>query len=221
MVWRVAEALLKLRAEVNEKWPQRSKSSDGTIGDENHASRSSDHNPWVKDSSTGKVTGIVTGMDITHDPAHGLDSQALADALIASRDARIKYIISNKKIASGTGQNKPVWKWRPYTGKNPHNHHVHISVKPGKSFYDSTATWALGDVVSPVIGHITDTERPVLKRGSNGPDVKELQNILGLVQDGSFGPVTETAVKAAQKAAGIVADGIVGPHTWDVLKQRS
>lgn len=221
MVWRVAEALLKLRAEVNERWPQRSRSSDGTIGDEEHASRSSDHNPWVKDSTTGKVTGIVTGMDITHDPAHGLDSQALADALLASRDARIKYIISNKKIASGTGQNKPAWKWRPYTGKNPHDHHVHISVKPGKSFYDSTATWAFGEVASPPVGHITDTERPVLRRGSVGPDVKELQNILGLAQDGSFGPVTEAAVKAAQKSAGIVADGIVGPHTWDILKQRS
>ena len=37
-----------------------------------------------------------------------------------------------------------------------------------------------------------------LKRGSKGPDVKALQNKLGLKQDGIFGPATEKAVERFQ-----------------------
>ncbi|HKV33547.1 MAG TPA: hypothetical protein VJP89_04485, partial [Pyrinomonadaceae bacterium] len=61
MAWRVAKSLLRLREQINELAPNRSKASDGTIGDAAHASRKSDHNPWVKDGSIG----VVTAMDIT------------------------------------------------------------------------------------------------------------------------------------------------------------
>ena len=138
MAWRVAKSLEKLRSQINEAWPERSKSSDGTIGDAAHASRSSDHNPWVKD----RGTGVVTGMDITNDK-DGPVSHDLALALVASRDKRIKYIISNGQICSGSEQDRPAWKWRKYTGSNPHRKHVHISVKPTKAHYDSTAPWRI------------------------------------------------------------------------------
>ena len=138
--WRVAEALLQLRKQVNVLAPARSKASDGTIGDPAHQSRASDHNAWVTDGAKG----VVTAMDITHDPAHGCDSEKLAEALRAARDPRIKYIISNRKIAaSEPKQGKPAWAWRPYGGSNPHDHHVHISVQPDKAKYDSTAKWAI------------------------------------------------------------------------------
>lgn len=144
MTWRVAESLLKLRAQINTKFPNRAKGWDGTIGDEAHASRSSDHNPWVTEGKTG----IVTAMDVTNDPKNGISSEALAEQLRASRDPRIKYIISNKKICSS--EVSP-WVWRKYTGANPHDHHVHISVKSDKAHYDNTAPWeipALGKVPS-------------------------------------------------------------------------
>lgn len=61
-------------------------------------------------------------------------------------------------------------------------------------------------------------ERPVLKRGSKGAAVKELQTLLGgLVADGAFGPATEEAVKRYQGAQKLIADGIVGPITWEAL----
>lgn len=140
MGWRLAKSLEVLRSQVNDAYPKRSKASDGTIGDAAHASRSSDHNPWVKDGNTG----IVTGMDLTHDPSNGLNSEALAEALRASKDGRIKYVISNGKIFSGTGQKQTAWKWRKYTGSNKHNKHVHISVKSDKRSYDLTLPWDLG-----------------------------------------------------------------------------
>ena len=57
----------------------------------------------------------------------------------------------------------------------------------------------------------------VLKKGSKGEQVKQLQEFLGLKADGIFGPGTERAVKDFQKANGIRFDGIVGPQTWDLM----
>ena len=53
----------------------------------------------------------------------------------------------------------------------------------------------------------------VLKLGSKGEEVKELQEFLGLNADGDFGPKTDTAVKEWQKKNGLTPDGIVGPKT--------
>ena len=136
MAWRVAKSLIRLREQINEMAPDRSKASDGTIGDAAHASRSSDHNPWVKDGNIG----VVTAMDITNDIAHGCDAQALVDALVTSRDPRIKYIIWNRKIVNSRIQ---PWVWRNYTGVNPHTKHFHLSVLPEKASYDATETWQL------------------------------------------------------------------------------
>jgi peptidoglycan hydrolase-like protein with peptidoglycan-binding domain len=53
----------------------------------------------------------------------------------------------------------------------------------------------------------------VLKVGSKGPQVKKLQEALGVAADGSFGPGTEAALKTWQAANGLEADGIAGPAT--------
>ena len=138
--WRVAKALLALREQVNAMAPNRRKKSDGTIGDAAHASRASDHNPWVRDAGVG----VVTGMDITHDPAGGCDAGALANALLASRDPRIKYVIFNRRIASHLRKGAAApFEWRPYGGSNPHTHHVHISVREMKTAYDATDLWTI------------------------------------------------------------------------------
>ena len=53
-----------------------------------------------------------------------------------------------------------------------------------------------------------------LKIGSKGPEVKKLQEKLGIANpDGDFGPNTETKLKAWQKANGLLDDGIAGPTT--------
>ena len=61
----------------------------------------------------------------------------------------------------------------------------------------------------------------VLEMGSNGIDVKRLQQMLNsqfsndqaLVVDGIFGPKTRSRVVQFQKSNNLVADGIVGIHT--------
>ncbi len=54
----------------------------------------------------------------------------------------------------------------------------------------------------------------LLKNGSKGEEVKQLQAKLGLTADGAFGPGTEAKVKEWQAANGLTADGIVGNGTW-------
>jgi hypothetical protein len=139
--WRVAAALDKLLKQINLKAPARSKLSDGAIGDTNHQNRSSDHNPWIIDGRQG----VVTARDFTHDAAHGCDCTQLAEAIRASRDPRVKYIIWNRRICTPLPKDgMPGWAWRPYTGKNGHTHHMHLSVKPLKSLYDSETPWSIG-----------------------------------------------------------------------------
>ena len=57
----------------------------------------------------------------------------------------------------------------------------------------------------------------LLKIGSRGNEVKELQEFLGIGADGIFGKGTAAAVKEFQKLNGLGADGIVGPATWDCM----
>jgi hypothetical protein len=212
MSWRLAKSLDQLRAQANKAYPNRSKASDGTVGDTAHSSRASDHNP--------NPDGVVTALDLTHDPKNGLDIQAFADALVASKDERIKYIICNGRIVSGSGQKSPAWKWRPYTGKNAHAKHVHISVKAAKALYDDTRAWSFSG--KPV----ADAPKPkdsILKRGSKGPFVTELQANLARLGfavgeiDGDYGERTESAVKAFQTAKGLEVDGWAGPRTIEAI----
>jgi peptidoglycan L-alanyl-D-glutamate endopeptidase CwlK len=65
---------------------------------------------------------------------------------------------------------------------------------------------------------------PVLKQGSKGPDVTNLQSNLKELGfdpkgvDGNFGPGTKAAVIAFQKSKGLQADGIAGPNTLAALQ---
>lgn len=145
MTWRVAKSLETLLAQVNAMSPNRDKSSDGAIGDSRHAATRSEHNP---DSN-----GVVRARDFTHDPVHGIDSRKIAEALVASRDPRILYVISNGQINSSV---KVPWAWRPYTGTNAHTKHVHISVVEDPRLYDDTRPWALPGANM----NLPDTQKP-------------------------------------------------------------
>lgn len=134
--WRVAGSLLRLIDQVNAAWPARSKASDGTIGDAAHQSRDSDHNPRLVSALGG--TPVVLAADITHDPAHGCDSYAVAEQIRLSRDIRVSYVISNSRV---TGPNHG-WRWDPYTGPDPHTGHMHVSVVAAP-VADDLADWRI------------------------------------------------------------------------------
>jgi murein DD-endopeptidase MepM/ murein hydrolase activator NlpD len=64
-------------------------------------------------------------------------------------------------------------------------------------------------VPAPPVEKPKEKKATVLKLGSKGPAVRRLQQVLKLKQDGQFGPITETAVKAFQKKNGLTETGIV------------
>jgi hypothetical protein len=201
MSWRVAKSLEKLRSQVNAEYPRRDKSSDGTIGDEKHASRSSDHNPWVKDGTMG----VVTGMDITNDPDSGPVSSDIAEALKESRDPRIKYIISNARICSGDAGPSP-WVWRKYSGSNAHRKHVHLSVKSEKALYDSVKPWS-------IVAKRAKFVEPVALVADNEPEPDDTKPHAAPASAPKSG-ITE----GAQVAGGLTVAGLAA-QVWEALSQ--
>ena len=145
MSWRVARSLDVLRDEINAAAPNRSTVSDGSIGDAAHASRSSDHNPWVVDDDG---EGVVRARDFTHDPLGGLDCDLLAERLVKLAKAGHPalgagaYVIWEGRIASATQDGAP-WDWEPYFGSNEHRKHLHVSVATAAVGYDSTRPWGV------------------------------------------------------------------------------
>ena len=69
-------------------------------------------------------------------------------------------------------------------------------------------------------GQLPPVGRPTLKNGAEGPAVAEVQRMLGIKVDGSFGKATEDAVRRFQSAHGLDSDGEVGPKTWAKLDQQ-
>ena len=84
---------------------------------------------WPAAAGRGRVPG----------PVHRLLAH-LAHALAKSRDHRIKYIITNRRILDSRPEFHP-WVWLPYFGKDPHTGHLHLSVVTSQSRYDDTRPW--------------------------------------------------------------------------------
>ena len=92
--------------------PKRKKASDGLLPSAAHVRQNpnSDHNSGY-------------AVDLTHDPKNGINCVEMFIKL--QDDKRVKYLIFKGRIWS---QAKGVLK---YTGSNPHNSHLHISIKEG------------------------------------------------------------------------------------------
>ena len=74
--------------------------------------------------------------------------------------------------------------------------------------------------VRPLIPASDSQNRPTLRRGARGDPVRRVQEKVGALVDGIFGPGTEAAVRRFQRThieKVDVADGIVGPKTWAAI----
>jgi len=193
--WRVAHSLDNLLAEINAAAPKRSKVSDGSIGDQAHRQRVSEHNP--------DRYGVVAARDYTHDPAHGADMAKLSLFLVANPHPALWYVIFRGRIAN----RKNGFKWVKYTGTNPHNHHMHVSTGP-HSAYDDRMPWGAA---------LAWRAPQKLRVGARGGDVPFLQRLLKVPQTGVVDVTTLAAIKKYQGAHKLAVDGIVGPKTWGML----
>ncbi len=143
--------------------------------------------------------------------------------LIRARDPRIKYVISNRRIASGSDGPSP-WVWRKYTGKNPHDHHNHVSIKKSAKYFDDETPWNIDGapaIGSPSVQHAADNYVPprrTLVLGSTGKDVEYLQRMIGVKVTSKFDQPTKDKVIVLQKRWKLDPDGRVGPLTWKKIE---
>jgi hypothetical protein len=130
-------ASTSLLAEIDTLAPNRSRASDGTIGDSAHAQDVSDHNP----DETGD-TGSASDTD-SIDEVHARDVTAagpwpggwLAENIVqiilarcrAGLEPRVRYLIYNRRIWTRNNE----WKQEAYLGANPHDKHFHVSFMYG------------------------------------------------------------------------------------------
>lgn len=234
MAWRLARALDVLRQQINSTWPDRSKRTDGTVGDLAHQRGYSEHNP--------NSAGVVRAMDITHDPAGGVDGDRLADDLAAELERRGHkgYVIWNRRIRSSYVSPGV---WRSYFGSNPHSAHVHVSYIAN---YDDTSPWRLSNAERLTVNKAVPTEdappyplpaghliyfnpkRYTTWHDGLGRDVEGRAAIktwqtrmiergwdLGKSgADGYYGETTNRITRAFQQEKGLAVDGIIGPATF-------
>lgn len=214
---RKAKSLVKLKSEINAAYPGRPTGSDGWIGDKDHSARTSDHNPNYK--------GVVCAEDYTEWVQNGVEmNDVVAEKLRASRDPRIKYVISDGRMFSSYGnKTRKAWAWGPYNGPNKHTKHIHVSVW---NDYDNTAPWGIG--VSPTKEE-NEEDMETIGPGSPGNVVKLLQKCLNsearvngrrqphgpLDVDGDYGQKTKDDVDHYRRLRGIYSTkpGLAGGVT--------
>lgn len=125
--WYPAPAVVQVFAELKAEIPGRSIASDGIIGNAEHSSRDSEHNPNER--------GSVNAGDIT---VKGIaDPYALVMKLI--KDPRTWYVIYNRTIWSRTNNFRPKY----YGGANAHTHHIHFSIRSGVKYENDKSSWGI------------------------------------------------------------------------------
>lgn len=123
---KLVKAGVTLRKQLDDKFPKRDRKSDGWLGDAKHQARISDHNP----DKDGWVHAIDIDENMGPNPGRqGATAKEFADQLIkyareGKDGGRLKYVVYENKIASGTHSNK-YWVWRD--GNWGHTQHIHVS----------------------------------------------------------------------------------------------
>jgi peptidoglycan hydrolase-like protein with peptidoglycan-binding domain len=214
--WHLAPSLAALRSEVNTRWPNRDRSSDGAVGDTRHQSRTNSHNParYPGGPAVGTV-GSVHALDIT---ARGIDVRALLDAVVG--DPRVWYVIHDGQIWSRTTN------WAPRAqGGDPHATHVHINLREDSqaaavAAEQDTSRWLTG---SGARGTSAPIRQGPTTTTMSATTTKSLQRALiarGFTipsgPTGWYGPETTKAVAAFQRSQGWIgsaADGLAGEET--------
>lgn len=177
MSWTLAPSIKAALTEADRLWPERSKASDGTIGDAAHSSRVSDHNPDAR--------GIVHAFDLTHDPFNGPSCTVLSEALrrriLAGVETRVSYVIWNRQIFNPTIS--PAW--RSYTGINPHTKHMHVSIHatlPAENFLGPW--WPATERNDPVADNEYPVTSPILQVVPHRNDVGDMVGYTYFTADG-------------------------------------
>lgn len=148
MAWILTPALTTLRSNFNARFPNRDKTTDGTIGDWEHQQHVSSHNPddtvgSMSEYSDSDTIAEVRAIDIDKDLGDPhVTMQDVVDKILATPEdlKRLRYIIYNRTIWAKSNGWDPV----PYDGVSPHTEHVHLNGDP--NYDNANANWSVLEV---------------------------------------------------------------------------
>lgn len=140
-------ALKRLGMDFNGRFPRRDSGSDGAWGDAAHKLSPSGHNPddtvgSLSESEDADWVPEIRAIDVDADLGEpGVTMQQVVDRVIGTPGdrARLSYVIYNYRIAGDFNG----WRWGPYSGSNPHDHHVHFSGKASQDAANAPFTSVL------------------------------------------------------------------------------
>lgn len=113
----------------------------GTIGDPDHAARTSAHNP-ESPPPAGNPDNEVDALDVPHVPPR-LDCHVVTEALRLSRDPRLRLVIFDRRqFSSYDHADGDPYTWRPYHGDDPHTEHAHVERTDARR--DDRRPWQTG-----------------------------------------------------------------------------
>lgn len=131
--WILTRGLMTVRTEFNLVFKIRDKRSDGSIGDQAHATGTSGHNPdrtGRAEYKDGDAKNEVRAIDVDRDlvPGSGIDwmervVQYIVKRARAGHYVPFRYIIYKRRIWTRSSG----WQTRAYTGANAHDQHAHFS----------------------------------------------------------------------------------------------
>lgn len=197
--WYLAPGLVVLATQIETAWPD-PEPGDGTVASKTHdqTSPNSDHRPSPHDAYTGAIVRAIDSGETSE-----AITQGIVDALVASQDPRIMYIIyEGRSCWSVIHNGVPAWRWQSYGGANPHEGHFHLSSKRTTTADNDTRPWNIG---VPTGG---SSLLPITPQSSD-EDIRWLQDLLNynpaaplISVDGVYGPSTTAAVKAKTGSEG-------------------
>jgi len=164
MAWVLTRNLQAFRDQMNEFFPIRKKTSDGTIGDAIHQTEHSGHNPddteynnaeWDNDSDTKSEVRAIDIDSDTGDPNVSMEDilQHLLKLAKSDNNFPIRYMIYNRRIY----RNSNGWVKETYEGTSTHTEHIHLSGEYSNTADENYYNYRLDELVA-----LTDAEKDEL-----------------------------------------------------------
>lgn len=222
--------LVELAEEFDTIGPRRDHASDGSIGNQEHRSRSSNHNPddtagtrTPQTDSDGEPDIRAIDVDDSGPWLNGASMGAATELIVArcrsGVENRLVEVIYNRRAAYASND----WRWIDYHGANAHTEHAHFGAKADSGKLENDRRpWGLVEKWGG--------DDMLVGKGDRSEEVTFWQYILedlgydvGSV-DGVYGDKMAAAVNASRrkfKADAGPANSITGWHAFRLLSAHA
>jgi hypothetical protein len=142
--WHLAPSLRQLAKQVSADQPA-GQPGDGTVASQRHdqVSPNSDHRPSPHDEEDNATVRAIDIGETTDEVG-----RRIVDAIVDSRDPRVRYIIyEGRSIWAELHNGYLPWEWQPYRGLAPHTGHFHLSIRRTAKAENDTTEWRIDPMV--------------------------------------------------------------------------